>query len=66
MHPFAMRFLVSQNGLEIHALFIFKLIEVKNTFMYFQIVHIIVIIYQISNVKIILNTILNNQFKTYF
>jgi len=34
--------------------------------MYSQIVHNIIIIYQTSNVKVGLNTILTNQFQTHF
>jgi hypothetical protein len=44
----------------------FVYFQFNRSLKYIQIVHIIVIIYQISNVKVVLNTILNNQFKTYF
>jgi hypothetical protein len=39
-------------------IFIFKLMEPYNIFIYFQIMHIIIIIYQNFNVKLTLNIIL--------
>jgi hypothetical protein len=33
--------------------------------MYYEIVHIKIMVYQTSNVKKVLNTILNNQFQIY-
>ncbi len=43
----------------------FKLIETWNILMCFQIVHIIVTIYQTFYVKVVLNTTLTSQFQTY-
>jgi hypothetical protein len=63
-----MRFSILQNGLQVKYwfFFIFKSMIAKKICMYYQIMHIIVIIYQnFTIIKVGMNTTFNNDFQIY-